>query len=220
MTFRFRLILALLIAGLLPLIPLFISVRSAIQTGAESLAPEETGLAIQSGMELVRLELQEIRADLPSNLTTLIETVAPPDHSPKFIPHLLPHQSLYIYAGSTWYQWTSSNWSASSPPPEPEEKVFGQFPDLVQERMTDAMYREWVLLHELPESFRASAEQLQQAAADWAVSSEQRERLIASLTTAFEITYLGAMLFAIMAGLFVLSPLTRRIRHLTEVAES
>jgi nitrogen fixation/metabolism regulation signal transduction histidine kinase len=220
MTFRWRLILALFIAGMLPLIPLLLSVRSAIRTGMETLAPEETGLAIQNGLEFVRIELQTIREDLPANLQSLIQTVPPPAPGRQQFPHIHPQRTLYINTGTIWHQLTEEGWTPSAEPPEIVETGFGQFPIRMQERMIDSRDLEWVLVHDLPETFRLSAQQLQIAAADWAVSNEQTDRLINSLTATYVFTYIGFVLFAILAGLFVLSPLIRRISHLTDVAES
>ncbi len=220
MTFRWRLILALFVAGMIPLFPLLHAVRGIIQTGIDTLAPEETGKAIQDGLEMVREELRTIRDDLPANLRLLIASVPPPSPEPSQYPALHPQRSLYINTGTIWHKLLDDGWEISSVPPDIVETQFGQFPVRMQERIIDRHDREWVLVHDLPESFRQSAQQLQLAAADWAVSQEQTGQLINSLTVTYVVTYLIAVIFAILAGLFVVSPLTRRITHLTEVAES
>ncbi|MCB2210744.1 HAMP domain-containing protein [bacterium] len=220
MTFRWRLIIALLLAGIVPLIPLYLTVRGVIQTGVESLAPEETGDAIQSAMELVRDELQLIRDDLPDNLSALMYAIDPPGQPPTRFPHLHPRRALFVNDGGEWYSWTNDGWQGSTPPPPVRETAFGQFPEGVQERRYDSFDREWVLVHELPASFRDSALSLQQAMADWTVSSEQRDRLFASLTWTFVLYYVVVMVLSILLGVAVVWPLTRRITALTEVAES
>ncbi|MBS1261019.1 MAG: Sensor protein ZraS [Calditrichaeota bacterium] len=213
MTFRLRLILALVLAGLLPLIPLVISVRHAIETGVSTLAPDETGSALQSGLELARGRLERQRDQLERTVALLpvaLSTVQP----------LPDNETVYLEAGGRWSRWTGNGWAPSNEPDLSAEPAFGSIPERLVAEHTDGRGRRWVIVHDVPAAFRDAARLLQRANADWTVSRDQRARLIDSLAGAYALTYLGAMALAVIAALIVLTPLIRRIHRLTEVAES
>lgn len=68
MKLRWRLVLALIIASLIPLFPLMLNVRSTVDQGVNTLAPDEFGEGLKEAIHLARIYLAEQEYTLNNKL--------------------------------------------------------------------------------------------------------------------------------------------------------
>lgn len=221
MKIRWRLVIALAIAGLLPLLPLMWTVRTAVGTGASALAPQETGAALRVGLDMARAALQRQQAETEARLELIRKIASAPPADTKPLPQgaLKEGESLFCSLLGKWHVYDNGAWYPSDPPEVQSTDEFDEIPREVVAEATD-FGTVWRLISPYDRAFLERASQLQRAAADWAVRSLERNRLISSLVGTYLITYLLAMLLAIGAGLSVVVPATRAIEELTRVAEA
>jgi len=217
---RWRLIIALAIAGILPLIPMMLVVRSAVELSASSLAPAEVAGALDSGVFLTRSLLAEIRDEMNRHLDRAIQTLPPPPSKPVRTGRFELHdgESLYVKSSSTWYRYAGGGWAVSTPP-APKEEEFGGIPQALGADSTVAGLS-WHLFHPIPEEIRTQALALQRARSQWTLRSYERDRLLMSLVLTYLLAHLAIVGLAVGAALIVIVPVTRRIERLADVMDA
>jgi len=218
---RWRLVFALAMAGLLPLLPLAWSVSSAIRTSASALAPESAQNALRAGMEIARFALEQHRQDAENRLKLIADLTSPPPHITGTLPGTILRRGevLCCKVGQTFYRLEGEEWL---PSPGPDFSVDHQFQEMPRSVLVsiDTANLAWYLDSPFDEEFLERAGMMQRASADWALRTIERDRLISSLVTTYLLVYLFAVLLAMAAGILVILPSTRAIVRLTEVAEA
>ena len=218
MKLRWRLIIALLLAGILPLVPMLIVVRSAVEVSASSLAPKQIAEALDSGVYLTRILFSELENGMNQRLSIALKTISPPPTPDPGIGQLADGESLYAKRGNDWYQLVENTWKLSAP----QESPAGEFGGIPAFLIADTTYRgsEWRLVHFLPESIRSQALALQGARAQWTLRSYERNRLLMSLVLTYLFAHLIVVALAVGAGLFTVVPVTRKIERLADVMDA
>ncbi|MFH0883849.1 MAG: HAMP domain-containing sensor histidine kinase [bacterium] len=218
MKLRWRLIIALALAGILPLIPMLIVVKSAVEVSASSLAPSQVSDALDSGVFLTRTLLSEIRSGMDRRLNSAIHTLSPPPASAPGSLWLPDGEFLYAKQGADWYNYQGGKWVPSAPA-ETEEAAFGGIPEVLA---SDTTYRghEWRLTHNVSDEIRTQALDLQSARAQWTLRRYDRNRLLMSLVLTYLLAHLVVVGLAVGAALIVVVPATRRIERLADVMDA
>lgn len=218
MKLRWRLLLALALAGLLPLIPLLFVVHSSVSLSADTLAPEEIGDALGSAVELSRKLLDEKRALLQRRVENYAETLPLPQTAKFVEADLDSGEALYVNYKGDWYRHNVNEWIYGSPGATVEEESFRGFPVRI-----NAEYRQsnitWLLDQAVDPAMIETAQKMQAVRADWTLRSFDRNRLILSLVLTYVTFYLAVVLISLAVAMFVVVPETRRIEELARVME-
>ncbi len=219
MKLRWRIILALTFAALLPLIPMWISVTSTLRTGIRALTPETTMAALDGGIRIARSQYQTLVQQQYSTLRQQVhffDVEAPEEFMP---PAITRDNTLTLYQsdGSRWKVLRGGQWVETLGPPDPARDSFTALPELIRAEVEKEGYK-LVLVKELDDEFRADAERLRATLADWTQLAPEREPLINSLVYTFILTYLLFVALSFILGLLMARRATRRIEQLTETA--
>lgn len=222
MKLRWRLMIALAVAGLLPLVPLYYTVHSTVDMALRALAPRETGEALNSGVAVTRQALRQLEAQLELRLEAIRRTVPlPPEPvAPDLSASLLDStETLFADVDGTHYRLRQgTSWQVASLSLPGESSTFKRMPSEVTAKQQDRRAT-WTLEHTLPSTMTRGAELIQQGAAGWALRSMERDRIIGSLMGTYVLAYLLAMVLAVIAGQRVVVPMTRQVEDLTGVAQ-
>jgi nitrogen fixation/metabolism regulation signal transduction histidine kinase len=218
MKLRWRIVLALSLAGLLPLAPLLWVVHSSITLSADSLAPTKIGRALTSGIELTRtlLEIKEERLGL--HLERFLRDIPLPSDERKPGIQLDTSLMLFVNENGNWYRLSDGQWKFGSPDIEFESSGFREFPTSIV--VEDEHHgSQWRLEETIGDDLIESAKELQSIRADWTLRSLERDRLIGSVVITYAVVYVAAVLIAVASALLVVVPESRRIERLAKVME-
>jgi len=220
MKLRWRIVIALALSGLIPLLPLFLVVRDAVDLGAESLAPPEIGEALLTGVAMTR-DLVEMQTEsLRHRLVQIAKDIPPPPATHEFLKADLLDDSeeLIVSRGRNSFRLIDHGWESFVDVAESSEEFMG-IPEVIEADTTLSGLR-WELEGGLDPELRKGALALQSMRAQWTLRSYERDRLINSLVITYLIFYLVVVAFAVSAALFVIVPATRRIERLARVMDA
>ncbi|HEB84020.1 MAG TPA: hypothetical protein ENI92_03365, partial [Bacteroidetes bacterium] len=116
MKLRWRLLLAIGLAGLLPLIPLLLSVRGTVKLGIRTLAPDEIGLSLQSGLQLARRAIASEERALRLRLQEYSTSLPLPGGTVHAVPPRPAAGDSLLYAKTSagdWWRWSEERWIPS-----------------------------------------------------------------------------------------------------------
>ena len=217
MKLRWRLVLALAAAGILPLIHLLYTASSVIRTSARILAPENIGDALQDGLDLARDQFQSRVEAQQQHLESLALNLPHPPGDAGIDTKIDSFETLYCCKDGSWWVYRANQVSWMEEIPEQEQPALGgELPEKIFSKYNyDGM--DWILITVLDEEFRNRAMELRQSSAEWFARGIDRERLIKSLTWYFFITCLFVVAISILVAQFVVSKSTTRIEKLTTV---
>ncbi len=221
MRLRWKLVLTLALAGLIPILPLLFSVSSAVRIGARTLAPEEIGDAIQTAFSIARMHMNRIETDMANRLDRLINANPDPYRiNYKMIgSYLDSNEILYLKSENSYLKLSEEGWHTTVLSVADSAAPFVSVPRYIIVQQTTS-YGTWAFHHKLDDDFLGKAEELQAANADWAMRSVERDRLIRSLVGTYLITYLLVVTLSIGAGLLVVISESKRVENLTRTAEA
>jgi len=214
MKLRWRLVFALAIASLLPIVPLILSMNSVVNLGVSTLAPKEIGSGLREGILLVRQYLNDTKNSQENKLNIISKL----NDNNLLRIKLDSLETLHYYDGKDWYK-ISYGKKLLSFPSAPTTNSFEKIPEsIIVEKQSYG--KKWRLEKHLSQEVIESANLLQQASAGWTLRSSERDRVVSSLIGTYLVTYSIAIIFSIIAGLIVIIPATKRIENLSKVAES
>ncbi len=218
MKLRWRLTLALILASILPFVPMFIAIQSTLNTGVRTLAPETQGEALRTGVELARRDYQRFERAQELRLHRIVVSAQWGD-SPIPVPglDLFEDETLYASRNEQWRVWNNGRWDPVSNDINEGVTPFETLPRsiIVEE---DYGIIHWRLETSVDSTFRQNAEILRTASAQWALREQDREGLIFSLVMNYMATYLVVVILSILAGTLVIRAVSRRIEKLRDLA--
>jgi nitrogen fixation/metabolism regulation signal transduction histidine kinase len=218
---RWRLVIALAIAGLLPLFPLLVAVKTVVGVGTRALAPEAIGTSLQDGLSIARDHLNEIKDMEEFHLEELSRNILLPNTKTNSsrVSKLDSLETLYLSVNDIWYRYSDYKWVKEKPAYAQQNSNFQNIPNVIVVEKTAGSVI-WRLERKVSEDFISRAGQIQESIADWALRAMDKDRLIASLLGTYLITYLIAVIMAVSGGLLVVVPATRKIEQLTGIADA
>ncbi len=219
MKLRWRILLALTFAALLPLIPMWLSISSTLKTGIRALTPETTMEALDGGIRIARIQYQTLVQQQFATLRQLVHFFDP-KHPYEFMPPTVTQDkslTLYLSDGSRWKVLKGGSWVETLGPPESASDSFSELPEIIRAEVTKDSWT-LVMVKKLDEQFRTDAEQLRHAMADWTRIAPEREPLINSLVYTFILTYLLFLALSFIIGFLMSRHATKRIEQLTDTA--
>lgn len=216
MKLRWRLVLALVLAGLLPLIPLLFVVQSSVSLSADSLAPEEIGDALGSAVDFSRKLLAEKQKTIRQQVVACSKKIPLPGNEGDFTTELDSSQTLYVHVADDWFRLKGDGWVYGSPDITSDELSFRGYPTKLSAEVEKRGVL-WRMEQTIAPDLIQRAQKMQAVRADWTLRTLDRDRLMLSLVLTYVFFYLGAVLISILAAIFVIVPETRRIEELAQV---
>lgn len=209
-----RLFLALVLAGLIPLIPLVYMLHKSLEMGSSTLAPESVGMSLEDGLSMVREYLKNENAELAEILIRIVT-----DDFQKQKNVVMPNDTtlnLFVMHNDTCYTYNGMLWNAIHPPIYNE--MNNNFPTHIYHSL-ESNGSTWILEKKLPERFIKWANNLHSGLASWKLRSIEKGRLFRSITYMFLILYGTLVIISIITGIMVISPTGKRIKSLTDTAD-
>jgi len=217
MKLRWRLVLALIVASILPLFPLMISVRSVVDLGVNTLAPDEFGKGLKEAIHLARIYLSE-QQENQENKLALIKKIDFGSIS-SIYPNLDSLETLYVKDKGDWYYLSADGMKPGTPNYFQQDVSFEKIPEFIACEAKKGL-RTYRLEKKISPEVLEIANVVRAASAGWTIRSGERKRVINSLLGTYLVIYFVSILIAIVAGLVVIIPATRRIDNLIGIAEA
>ncbi|MBZ0265638.1 HAMP domain-containing histidine kinase [bacterium] len=225
MRLRRLMLIALLLAGLLPIIPLWWVVTSVVNQGANTLAPESLGEGLQHAIDLAKREYQDAEIHLKDQLEKLVAATPKVNTVPILKNDIINQQTQKLYFIDNNPNFTepkcllfsSGEWKVVPHPQSLHEESFREIPSVIQVSQAEGNYT-WILEEKLDPEFVQKAELLRSTWADWQVRSMHRDDVLRSLLITYLIIYAIVIVVSLLAGMWVTVSATKRIEKLTAVA--
>ncbi len=222
MRLRWRLLLTLAFAGLLPIIPLLLTVSSVVDTSTRALTPEYLSAALDSSISLATRTYFETTENQKLKLENIIKNSGKFDVNLKLLSELTDStEALYRIKNNSWKKFNPTNisWESGTPPQSIDTGNFQSLPDKIITRDNEN-YPSWILVKNIDPSFHHTAELLRKTAAGMASRKMEHDRLITSLIGTYLLTYLIVVALSLIAGHIVMAGATKRISRLTDTAQN